>query len=390
MAGVSDKNAFKAGLFILAALAGAVAIVWVTTGGLFGLFSGGSTRTVAFAVEDDIAGLAVGGEVRVGGRPVGQVDAVRFDDGYDRVLVDVTVPGDLPIRRGANARVQSTLTGQVSLNFQSLGDGQPLPPDEPIPGDAATINDVLDAVARLTPQLESAVADLRGQTLPRTTAALDDTGRAARQVAALAESLNLALDDGGPEDLRAALAGLRETADRLPKLADEASALVDRTSAAIDQLSADLDGTGETLTRVLEQADVAVQNATEAAVELRSTSAEVRGLIAGNRGRVNQIIERLGDTSRTLDLASSEIRRSPWRLLYRPGGEQRANLNLYDAARQFAEGANALEDAAVALQAAAGDPAADPADVEAILAELRGSFERFEAAERELYRRIQN
>ncbi|MEM7809112.1 MAG: MlaD family protein, partial [Planctomycetota bacterium] len=84
MAGVSDKNAFQAGVFILAAAVTAVFVIYLVAGRGVG---GGQERIITFDLADDIAGLSDGSEVRVGGKTVGSVIDVEFVDDYDRIEV---------------------------------------------------------------------------------------------------------------------------------------------------------------------------------------------------------------------------------------------------------------------------------------------------------------
>jgi hypothetical protein len=79
------------------------------------------------------------------------------------------------------------------------------------------------------------------------------------------------------------------------------------------------------------------------------------------------------------------VRRSPWRLLYKPAPGEMANLNLYDAARQFAEGAGDLNDAAVSLRDVLKDPDAKPEHVQKLMDRLDASFSEFQTVEQKLW-----
>ena len=139
---------------------------------------------------------------------------------------------------------------------------------------------------------------------------------------------------------------------------------------------------------MLESAQDISEDLKEVGGDTKATVKDVRAIISGNRGKMELIINRMRDTSSTLSLAASEIRRSPWRLLYKPDGQQRESLDLYDTARRFAEGASALQDAAVALEDASRDPTASPEQVHAVLQELQRKFEEFDKIERQLYQRL--
>ena len=67
-----------------------------------------------------------------------------------------------------------------------------------------------------------------------------------------------------------------------------------------------------------------------------------------------------------------------------------ANLNLFDAARAFAEGANEMSDAATALRDALSDPAAKPELIENLVQQLDKSFGEFKTVEDELWQRVRD
>lgn len=386
MAGVSDKNAFKAGLFILASVALAFVIIYLVAGRGGG---GGQERTIIFQLADDISGLGAGSEVRVGGRTVGTVTKVAFADEYSHIEVDVSLPSDLPLREGAAARIQTSVTGIVWLNVSSLGSGATLADDATIKGDAGTLSDVVQLAADLGPSLKDLLDTANDGTLP-------SANRALAQLADAAQSLEeLIGDDATKADFQQTLANLRESSDRFPKLTADVESLVGQATDAVSDVSLTVTETGDSLSRVLTRAETvaddvagAARGAKAAVDDTRVAVNEVQGIISRNRGPVGQIVERLSSTARTLDLAGSEIRRSPWRLLYRPDGRQRDSMNLYDAARRFAEGANALQDAAIALEGATVDPAAESAEVRALLDAVQARFDEYRLAEEALFEKI--
>jgi hypothetical protein len=96
----------------------------------------------------------------------------------------------------------------------------------------------------------------------------------------------------------------------------------------------------------------------------------------------------LKTTSDNLKDASVEIRHSPWRLLYQPKPDEVANLNIYDSVRQFAEGADSLDDAAASLRDALKDPNADPEQVKRLMLHLNDSFAQFQQVQDKLWKEI--
>lgn len=392
MAGVADKNALKAGSFIIFSLLLAVAVFWVVNG--IGLDTS-RTLLVRFDLAQDVSGLAAGSEVRVGGLKRGRVRQVALDDEAAHVLVEVSLPGDVVVRQGSVAVVQSTITGVSWINFSDLGAGDPLPDDAVVEGRTSGMNSAIAALGELGPGLADLTAELREGTLPRISGMVD---RATSTLDTIDSAFNRADQTVGRLDSLLAdnrttidqtLANLRDASQRLPALVEESQKLVATVENAATELAADLDGTGQRLQRLLDSSGNIAEKADQAADDAAVTVREVRSIVQGNRGKIQQIITRATDASRTLSLAASEIRRSPWRLLYKPDGRQRESMDLYDSARQFAEGAGALQDAAIALEDAANDPTTDAEEVHKLLDALQERFERFDQIEREFFKKLQ-
>jgi methyl-accepting chemotaxis protein len=175
-------------------------------------------------------------------------------------------------------------------------------------------------------------------------------------------------------DIRKTMANLSATTDtinaKLPKVLDEFDALVVRVSR-------ELESTGG----VLAQIRATASNA-------KDVAASANSLLASNRGKIDDIIRSLKTAGDNLKFATAEIRHSPWRLLYKPKANEMANLNLYDATRQFAEGATQLSDAATTLRDALADPQADKAKIEQLVERLDQSFGEFQKVESGLWNRV--
>ena len=418
MAGVADKNALKAGLFIMAAVVLAL-IVFASVGGWN--VSKTNEWVVQFDLQDDVGGIGSGSEVRIGGVKRGQVEKVDLTDDYSTIRIHVSLPDDLQLREGVLVQVQSTVTGVAWLNIRNLGDGASLDQNDPLPGQAGTISDLVATVNNLAPAVQELVDDVRENTLPRANSVLTETEATITAVRASAETVREQLepsltryntvadaavaaaesvkgaadetgraagniasaigDEGPNSDLGTTLANLSAASDRLPQVMDDVSRLTTTATTAINDIRGSVSDTTEQLSAVLELTRGVAKDG-------KDVSASLKGLIAGNRGKINQIVDRLQKTSSTLELAAQEIRRSPWRLLYQPDGERRESLDLYDTARRFAEGANALEDASVALRDAAADPNTPTEDLEKLLSDVEKQFDEFEAMQSALYKQL--
>jgi X-X-X-Leu-X-X-Gly heptad repeat protein len=161
------------------------------------------------------------------------------------------------------------------------------------------------------------------------------------------------------------------------------------TVANLHEITSDLKGKlPEMLARVdadIEGARGALDSVQKTADNTKEISASVRSLIADNRGKIDGIIASIKSAGDNLKGASVEIRHSPWRLLYQPSSGEMANLGVFDAARQFADGANELNDAAQALKDAANDKQADPKKVQEMLNRLERTFVKFHDVEQKLW-----
>jgi len=169
----TDRNALKSGIFIIVTVCLIIAIIIGIQGAAnFGVAK--QVRTVNFALTDDIGGLQPGDEVRVGGYKVGAVRSISVVGTDDeiakqppRVRVEFTFPQKYVLRHDALLRIQSTVTGQSCLNFESLGEGEKLPADEELPGHPGTLSEVLATVGKLGEPVTHIVDTVEHKTLPQ-------------------------------------------------------------------------------------------------------------------------------------------------------------------------------------------------------------------------------
>ena len=114
--------------------------------------------------------------------------------------------------------------------------------------------------------------------------------------------------------------------------------------------------------------------------------------MAVNRENIDEIIDNMGQVAANLKSASKEIRRNPWRLLYRPKKGELRSQDIHDAARAFSNGAAQLDQALAKLKGLAathpdGVPKDDP-QLKKIAEQIKETFEKFTDAEKALWKEL--
>src|SRR5437667_12229580 len=142
----TDRNAFLAGLFMLIS----IALIIMTIIGIKGagrLTDPADVRTVRFALSDNVGGLRIGDDVRVGGLKVGVVKDVKYEpsEGKPCVVVWFTLPRRVELRTGVHIQIESTVTGTSDLNIDDLGAGDEIAASQTITGSPSAFSALLAA-----------------------------------------------------------------------------------------------------------------------------------------------------------------------------------------------------------------------------------------------------
>ena len=385
----TERNALQAGLFICVTVLLVIGVV-IGIKGVAGFVAPAQHRLVRFKMSDDVGGLGVGDDVRIGGAKVGVVRKITINpgDGTDQanafIDVAITMPNDYMLRNGTMVTVQSTLTGLSVLNFSSLGHGDLLKADDVIHGAPSGLTSFLASAGELGPSLAQIASDVKGTTIPKVNNLIAHVDA---KIDPIVAQYNL-IAGKGTDTLNAVTSLLGDTHSDVRATIASINAIAARVR---DKLPALLDR----LQSVLDQVNTAVAKANDSMGDLHATvsnakdiTGSARELLIGNRGKIEEMIASLRTTSENLKGASAEIRRSPWRLLYHPSSGEMANLNLYDSARQFAEGANNLSDAATALRDEIKAQPANKEKLEDLSKKLDASFAHFNDVEQELWSRV--
>lgn len=379
-----NRNALLAGSFMLISIALIIGVVIAVRGWSM---ENHVTRAVKFTLTDNISGLREGDDVRIGGHRVGVIKSIKLEkteEGTRQILVKFTIPQSADIRRDAHIAIESSVTGLANLNIDNFGAGSALGDKDVLIGSPSPLIAILDAAKQLAPNLNGAVTDLRQQTLPRVNTTIDNIKT---QIDPTATKYQ-ALADRGSE----ALINIRDLfGDTKADFRTTIANLAESTTAIREKIRGILDKVDNVMTKIgpsLDSAQAALEDIKTTAANVRDISASSRSILVTNRTKIDGIIGSLKVTGDNLKFATAEIRRSPWRLLYKPGAGEMSNLNIYDTARQFAEGANDLNDAASALRDSIKDPGATQDDLKKLIEKLDKSFAKFNEVETQLWKEV--
>jgi ABC-type transporter Mla subunit MlaD len=276
-------------------------------------------------------------------------------------LIDVNVEGSLAfkvarslddvnamtqdVRLQLNPHEQTALMAKVHAIFDNLNETTAALRGQLAVDDEATL---LAKVHIVLDQLEGGLAEAN--------AMLHENRPAIRDTLTSIESVTRQMD----EEL---LAAFKAELNR-----DDPTALLGKIHAGIDRLNVSL----------------------ENVVTMTDTG---RKLVVLNRPALQRSIDNLKDVSDELRVGVQEIMLAPWRLFRPPAGEIK-RLDVFEAARRFAEAASMLDDAATRLQAvlaagpAEGQVLGSPEEIRMIQDSLQSAFERFQTAEDYLWEQM--
>jgi len=388
-----DRSALRAGIMMVISLALIVGVI-IAIKGLAHFTDPKVTRVVAFHLKTDIGGLQVGNEVRVGGFKVGEVERIelRRDEDPKRppyyLLVAFTIPKKYSIREDAEIRIGGTLTGTSWLNIEALGVGKELTETAALEGKGSATAELLAKLQAIEPKVTGILAQVNDKTIPMVNATVEKFGKTA---------------DAATQTIADVRASYKPIVDRYNAVADKAVAMMESIRAVFGDTNEDfrvtianvrkattafaekLPGMLAKVDGTLSKVDTAVDTVNKTLDDLKATAAGAKEVMVGNKSKIDGMIDSVKKAGDNLKNATAEVRRSPWRLLYKPGPGEIENLNLYDSARQFAEGANDLNDAAAALRDAIKGGQGTEANLKPLVEKLEKSFGEFKKVEQKLW-----
>ncbi len=167
---------------------------------------------------------------------------------------------------------------------------------------------------------------------------------------------------------------------------NEAVVSVRNTAGTLEEEMAEI---LEQVKNILKKADDGVEIAQEAIAKIKALAQEGYDTIRLNRDTISSTVRNFHEISANLKLVSREIRRAPWRLLYKPGEDEQYIQGVIDSAGAFAAGAEQLDAVSLRLKAvleASGETITlDKERIDTIVAELETAFGQFKKAEDKLW-----
>jgi len=427
-------NELVAGLFVVVCLVTTLLVViWLGGAGVFTPIR----QRACFVVNESAGaiGLEVGNPVRVNDATVGEITQILLlpDKGQTMYVAEIT-SADVRIHRDAAAQADVPFIGGGRLVLTARGSrDQPLcDAQNPIPlsvggflGNLAAMSQQLKA--EMNPQDKEALLGVIHTILSALRSAAADIAKLAASVTREADAQRvdsiLAGIRASVTDLNAVTASLRAETDAGKKTsmfakvhqsiddANKVTADAKVFSADVRAMAADAKPKLEkTMTAVTETAqqlrDYAKKDVAEILASLREmntkilkisadfsdVSGNVREIVVGNRDNVDEMLDNLTQVSVDLKAASKEVRRNPWRLLYKPDKAELHSQNIYDAAAAFSSGASQLDQAISRLTSLRkvhpeGIPPDDP-QLQKVRKDIEETFTRFSKAEEALWKEL--
>ncbi len=223
-----------------------------------------------------------------------------------------------------------------------------------------------------------------------------------RITASLGRELDGAQDDVLLSRLNADLTRVGEVLDEILDLVRENRPKIDNTLASVDHAARRIDrevvaSLAHELDRehaggLIARTHSAFERLDQSLRDINAITAEGRQIVLINSGRLDELVENATEASALLKRGVKDLYLHPWKLLSKPTQAEKDELELIDAAREFATAAAHLDDATTRLQALAeaanAGETADDQRLEEIRAELAESVESYFEAEKALWRAL--
>lgn len=365
-----QRNELKAGIFVIASAVLLLAVVlWIGTADLF---TSVASKAVFYSnISEGSLGLITGGDVLLGDLRIGKIVSISPDPDNNRILYYVNIEDPrYTIHADGNAIISSVLLGVAPLSVTDLGSKDKGPADE---AHAIHIGGgVMQALGQLSQTVQVELDTKNPDSLlSKIKTMADNLAGASGDIAAITKKLKPELDPTSPDTIAS---NLKTTSKNLAG-----------TTTKIDQYVKE--DVGKLLVKVREIANVILKTANN----LNVSTEKIKTLLVANSPGIDEMVDNMVLVSANLKAASTEIRRNPWRLFYKPDDKKMRSTNLYDATRAFDEGANQLNIAVTKMAALRGLDPEDPdtkKEIKRVRKQLLDSFTKFKKVEDALWKEV--
>ncbi len=413
------RNEFTAGIFaVTIVLIGVAVVFWL---GASDYFTPGGPRVYFYAASSrGPLNLSVDSPVLVNDLAIGKIVAVHSDPQNARTVYEVSMYSEkLVLYRNGTAKVYSGLVGSATLAVTSPGtkDSEQCDREHPIPIAPGDVEALLTSLNAAGDDIKTITTSLATEVDRKNTTSLlfkihQSADSLTKSLAAASEAIASIKTEVDAAKAATLLFKIHKAIDNVRGILSESRPVIKTTLGNIDAMTADAKPKVSTILKdagevVLTLKGIANKDIVEILATLRKAntnilkisedfavvSTEVKGLVVVNRENIDTIIDNLGQTADNLKSASKEIRRSPWRLLYKPEKDEIESQGIYDAARAFSSGAAQLDQALAKLAGLAkaypqGVRKDDP-QLQKIREQLKKTFSQFSKAERALWKELQ-
>jgi hypothetical protein len=444
-----DRHAFKLGLTVIASLVLALVGVLFLGGKSFAPMV---DIVVRIAHDQNVSQIKKGAAIVCGPQQVGSVTEVATieapavdDSGVSDFLyfeVRGQVHRELNLRSDCRVAIVGSLLGDSGmLRIVHRGtSSEPMSSDEPIYAEATGLANSISKITRefdgnnpgsLVSQIKSQLdPSLSRSMVAKVHKSLDDVNAMTRELAA---TMDPSRGDALLFKLNSILANVNELTGELKvqmASAESASAMAKVHSGldGVNVLLADLldalrenrpgireavSGTGRIVQKVdevilpsieseldrsaagslLSQAHAAMGKVNRSLEEIHSASLEAAKMVTLSQPRVLAFVENAKEASEHLKALAKDLRRSPWRLIHSPSESESKEAYILDAAREFAEAAENLDETVAELgaliQANDGELDEDDPAVIDIRERVQATLVRFGEAEQSLWTHLE-
>ena len=415
----SSRNNIIAGLFVLICVVMAV-VISVILSGVMERLTPTTPYAIRFPLEIGAPGIEPGSSVLLGGQKVGRVTGVAHEtDEQDEMVVRVSVLIDSRIELHDDAWValQLPLLGTLStINISDIGKGERLESGGIMAGKLAPpvfltaagfgptqIGQFQEMIADAT-ELIDVIRQAGQQWKPKIDTMLIEAQDVLDNVNAISAETHQRLP-GWSDHLDATLDNVEVASEHLPPLAEDARSRVtearDVLASVQDTIDENRPKIGATLDHVesatgkidretIGQVNETLTQARDGVNAFTELTDRVRRAIEQELPGVQRMLAAMRLAAEQFKLTSVEVRRAPWRLLYKPKTKELESELLFGAARSYAQAASDLRAASEALQVALadGDGRYTPQQQEELTAlsdRLEKAMADYRKAEKELF-----